>query len=420
MDCLCVDANADSRTPAVTVRSGGSVLVAREVGDAGEGGTVMMTGSVFSRVDLGALRALLELGRPQRPDHGGDSPLALFHAGQYALDLDLSMPVSTRTSQHGTISREPSGQDLEGGLGADPARPPAKSLEPSPSRWWHKTMGRSIVVDRGPAAGPALVPRGAIRANLLCTYPPELAGRGPLHGTMLRRGRQLSPHVLCAPTGDVTLVFAAFSAATARALMARDEELGESSIEASMQYLEAACLRFYGYEIELAPGSIYAAFAESGDALAFACAVQQELMDIGWPEGVLAMAECAELEVRGESAAVSRRTERVTVFRGPRIAVGIAAGDPGADAVVHHGTGRATYPGILANRAARINGLAAPGQTLCNAEAFDRAEASEAAGFDATDLGSIHLKGVKEPVELMWVHTPLLQQRPVPKLKPGA
>ena len=64
MDCLRVDANADSRTPAVTVRSGGSVLVAREVGDAGEGGTVMMTGSVFSRVDLGALRALLELGHP--------------------------------------------------------------------------------------------------------------------------------------------------------------------------------------------------------------------------------------------------------------------------------------------------------------------------------------------------------------------
>ena len=113
------------------------------------------------------------------------------------------------------------------------------------------------------------------------------------------------------------------------------------------------------------------------------------------------------------------------IFRGPRVRIGVCFGD--AKATIHPETGRATYPSRLANRASRVAGLAALGQTLASQRTVDvaalaesaeeGAEAERARPWAAEELGEAELKGLREAILVAYVYSPVLLPRPMPAVK---
>ncbi len=87
------------------------------------------------------------------------------------------------------------------------------------------------------------------------------------------------------------------------------------------------------------------------DALCWACHLQEELLLLAWPATLLRMPECAETRA-GPAGEL--------LWRGLRVRVGMAYGMVSSKKPLN--TGRADYFGVLANGAARVSALAAPGQ----------------------------------------------------------
>ncbi|KAG2454070.1 hypothetical protein HYH02_001110 [Chlamydomonas schloesseri] len=115
-----------------------------------------------------------------------------------------------------------------------------------------------------------------------------------------------------------------------------------------------------GYECkEPEPGKFTMAFGCLTDAIAWACHVQKDLLQLDWPPALLRMQGCEE--VRGEHGQ--------RLWRGLRVRVGMAFGYINVKKPMN--TGRADYFGELANTAARVAALAAPGQILVESSQVD-------------------------------------------------
>ncbi|KAG2432508.1 hypothetical protein HXX76_008853 [Chlamydomonas incerta] len=115
-----------------------------------------------------------------------------------------------------------------------------------------------------------------------------------------------------------------------------------------------------GYECkEPEPGKFTMAFGCLTDAIAWACHVQKDLLQLDWPPALLRMQGCEE--VRGDHGQ--------RLWRGLRVRVGMAFGYINVKKPMN--TGRADYFGELANTAARVAALAAPGQILIESSQVD-------------------------------------------------
>ncbi|PNH10309.1 Adenylate cyclase [Tetrabaena socialis] len=115
-----------------------------------------------------------------------------------------------------------------------------------------------------------------------------------------------------------------------------------------------------GYECkEPEPGKFTMAFGCLTDAIAWASHVQKDLLALDWPPALLLMQGCEEL--RGEQGQ--------RLWRGLRVRMGMAYGYINVKKPMN--TGRADYFGELANTAARVAALAAPGQVLVESSQVD-------------------------------------------------
>jgi len=99
------------------------------------------------------------------------------------------------------------------------------------------------------------------------------------------------------------------------------------------------------------PGKFTLAFSCLRNAILWACHVHAELLNLDWPNRLLALEECKE-EALGDR----------WIHRGLKVKIGMAYGSGIEKRPLS--TGRADYCGMLSNIAARVSALARPGQVL--------------------------------------------------------
>eukprot|EP00878_Enallax_costatus_P046534 GHUV01056660.1.p1 GENE.GHUV01056660.1~~GHUV01056660.1.p1 ORF type:complete len:117 (-),score=34.02 GHUV01056660.1:161-511(-) len=88
------------------------------------------------------------------------------------------------------------------------------------------------------------------------------------------------------------------------------------------------------------------------DAICWGCHFQEELLFVSWPQTLLD--QCSECSVQLDPVT------GLPIWRGLRVKVGMSYGMVNSKKPLN--TGRADYYGVLANGAARVMALAAPGQ----------------------------------------------------------
>jgi len=165
------------------------------------------------------------------------------------------------------------------------------------------------------------------------------------------------------PEGEMTLAFSDIHKASVLW-----EFCPEAMKDATLMHnklLRDALKEFKGYEVTLmkdggGEGSFCMAFQKAHNALKWAVAVQERLMDVDWPAKLL----------EHPAAAEEWDAEDNKIFRGLRIRIGMHYGAPRTtrDAL----TRRVEFIGPVVNKAARITTLAAGGQILFSKEMYDQ------------------------------------------------
>eukprot|EP01087_Luapelamoeba_hula_P003949 TRINITY_DN138_c0_g2_i1.p1 TRINITY_DN138_c0_g2~~TRINITY_DN138_c0_g2_i1.p1 ORF type:complete len:1696 (-),score=223.93 TRINITY_DN138_c0_g2_i1:132-5219(-) len=157
-----------------------------------------------------------------------------------------------------------------------------------------------------------------------------------------------------APIGEVAIAFTDIY--KAGSLWEFGPELMKEATIVHNQIIRDALARFSGYEVHTqrdGEGSFCVVFQEATDAIAWAVAVQHQLMEAQWDEKLLTHPAAAE-ELGGP--------EDQVIFKGLRVRMGIHVGAPRS--VRDPATRRIDYIGAPVNIAAKITGIAHGGQIL--------------------------------------------------------
>lgn len=126
------------------------------------------------------------------------------------------------------------------------------------------------------------------------------------------------------------------------------------SLEILVHHVRRSLIIFGGYESkQLSPGRFLIVFQNLKDAILWACYLQAELLEADWPPELLKLDECSVKE--------NEKTHRV-IRRGLEIKVGMAYGKVALREPTR--VGRADYFGGVPSLAARVHGVASPGQIL--------------------------------------------------------
>eukprot|EP00899_Mesostigma_viride_P006765 jgi/Mesvir1/1608/Mv14571-RA.1 len=195
----------------------------------------------------------------------------------------------------------------------------------------------------------------------------------------------------------------------------------KDAVSLLVSFVRATLGKHRGYECEEKDGNFLLAFGDPVDAAAFSQEMQAGAMALPWPEELLreeAAAEVLQLKHGGRSAEDAPFVEHF-VFRGLRIKCGVYWGVP-TKCTPHATTGRAAYFGPIVNRAARVAGTAADGQTLCNAELVEAVKeraGGQYEGLTFTALGKFPLRGLAEPIELYQVSSADTSRRLFPRTR---
>ena len=112
-------------------------------------------------------------------------------------------------------------------------------------------------------------------------------------------------------------------------------------------------MQHHGYEVEGEDGNFVCAFHSPVDAVPFAVAIQEGLLQVNWSEELLSSKWCNE----------ERTADGKLSFRGMRLAIGMCTGNAmRAQPCVR--TGKMEYYGPIMNHAARVATAAHGGQVM--------------------------------------------------------
>ena len=138
-----------------------------------------------------------------------------------------------------------------------------------------------------------------------------------------------------------------------------------------------------GYEVKTIGDAFMITFQTVPDAIQYACAVQQALLEETWPAEILMNPYSSEIEVGDEM-----------VFRGLRIRMGAHYGC--IDIEVNPLTERSDYRGPTVNKSARLQTEALPGMVVVSSEvsACLKQLPSFSEQFEVHSFGIRHLKGL--------------------------
>ncbi|PNH04997.1 Cycloartenol synthase [Tetrabaena socialis] len=256
---------------------------------------------------------------------------------------------------------------------------------------------------------------------------------------------------LDAPTGCITVAFLKVVGATT--LLADLPGPAAHALDQCQRLVCGLLGAGGGYLVEAGDGLVLAAFGSPAGAADWALDCVEGLKRVDWEPELLAHELCEEVvsfgvpqmlteertlrrSSRTGDARMGRkgmRQQATTLYRGLRVkdffdpvaALRIRHHTHGANATRLVGldigsashsltvaSGRLSYRGKVMNRAARIAGVAAPGQVLCSGTLWDMAstEVQVTGGvlggillepMTAVSLGRMPLKGIKEPVDVM-------------------
>ena len=168
------------------------------------------------------------------------------------------------------------------------------------------------------------------------------------------------------PDGQVTFLLADIEGSTA--LLRRLEEGYAGLLADVRRLLRGAVRRQAGSEVDVHGDEFFAVFKRAPDALLAALAIQRQLRDGRWPDG---------LDVR--------------------VRIGIHSGRP---TLTDHG-----YVGLAVHAVARISGAAHGGQIVLSAATVRVLGETPAGAFRLVDLGAHRLAGLPEPERLYQVIT---------------
>ncbi|EIE20201.1 hypothetical protein COCSUDRAFT_67530 [Coccomyxa subellipsoidea C-169] len=226
-------------------------------------------------------------------------------------------------------------------------------------------------------------------AMLLMELMPSLLARRsfprPATQHCLEPGFRDSPHpsavalVFVRAAKPATVVAAESSAAEVEGDVVATIEAYNLALGRYTRTVRATLPHHGGYECkEPEPGKFTLAFPTLEAAVRWCAELQLALLDLDWPESILRWPDCAP-EADASTGGL--------LFRGLRVRMGMAFGraqhrkplNTGRQRVTINGSdyaGRADYYGALANLAARVSALAAPGQILVEGSAGFRNEAA--------------------------------------------
>jgi len=231
-----------------------------------------------------------------------------------------------------------------------------------------------------------------------------------------------------APTGDVTLVFTDIKNSTI--LWETYPIAMQSAIKMHNESMRRHLRIIGGYEVKTEGDAFMVAFPTVTSALLWAFTLQQQLLEVQWPQEILN-------SVHGEEM---QDGDGNVIFRGLSVRMGIHWGRPVSE--IDPVTKRMDYFGPMVNRAARIEGVADGGQ-ICVSSDFiqevqrmleshiesDRTGSTgsedtlsddvlsqtirrelrslSSQGFEVKDLGQRNLKGLENPeyIYLMYPHS---------------
>ena len=231
-----------------------------------------------------------------------------------------------------------------------------------------------------------------------------------------------------APTGDVTLVFTDIKNSTI--LWETYPIAMQSAIKMHNEIMRRHLRIIGGYEVKTEGDAFMVAFPTVTSALLWAFTIQQQLLEVQWPQEILN-------SVHGEEM---QDGDGNVIFRGLSVRMGIHWGRPVSE--IDPVTKRMDYFGPMVNRAARIEGVADGGQ-ICVSSDFiqevqrmleshiesDRTGSTgsedtlsddllsqairrelrslSSQGFEVKDLGQRNLKGLENPeyIYLMYPHS---------------
>lgn len=206
-----------------------------------------------------------------------------------------------------------------------------------------------------------------------------------------------------APTGTVTLVFTDVEASTA--LWERVPAATREAIALHDALLRELLETRGGYEMRTEGDAFKVAFESPVAAVRWCHEVQARLLEVEWPQELLAQPEAAQI---GEGDAV--------LHRGLRVRMGGHLGTP--EASVHPTTGRTDYYGSMVNETARIAAAPSGGQIVFSDAAWSVASREDPGLAPCgVDLGDHWLKDVARPTRLWQALPPSLGDRRFPPLR---
>ncbi|EFJ49433.1 guanylyl and adenylyl cyclase family member, partial [Volvox carteri f. nagariensis] len=220
----------------------------------------------------------------------------------------------------------------------------------------------------------------------------RLMGRlGYLSG--MRFKEQLSKGVYSAPLGAVAMAYVGIVGTSE--LLAWNESVTREAMAQLHSCVSELSHKWGGYLVQATGEQVHVVFAGAADALSWALAVHQALMELPWPEPLLE-------HLLGEELIVGD----VVVFRGLRVKTGVDVGH--AVGEVDALTGRICYRGKVVARAARIMQNASPNQVLASGEAWAAAMASspgllQVRGIVGGRIGPFKLRGVADRIDIIQV-----------------
>ena len=195
------------------------------------------------------------------------------------------------------------------------------------------------------------------------------------------------------PSGVATIVFTDIRSSTSI------WELAPEGMRAAMRLHNAAIRRavhaFNGYEVKTIGDAFMVAFADSSDGVGFALRVQEELLEVVWPEELLDVPMCAW---------------QGPLWCGLAVRIGVNTGEVTVEENAL--TGRLDYFGHTVNVAARLEGVAPPGAVAVPSEVW-----GDCACVAVVEAVSLELKGISGRTKVCYVWPPALAGRRVSPLR---
>ena len=199
------------------------------------------------------------------------------------------------------------------------------------------------------------------------------------------------------PTGFVAILFLAVD--DLDALTRKRPAVGKRAMSAVLALAESELDRMHspGYLVksDKLAGTVMIAFSSIDAAVDFACSYQKAAMGVKWPE---------EMLKSKKFALVKNEDSGKALFRGPRIRMGLNAGEP---VIRFNLAGHIDYFGTVVNLASRLTSHAPPGTWAAPASVaesvFERN--SKSGSLVSKEVDGVVVRGIAHPVDIL-VGTP--------------